>query len=617
MPPRKPTGAGRQKSLSEAAASKGLRPDRAANPGNPDKPRTPRTHEEVEAEKAKKAHTKKQAQQKRVQSINRAAAIENQMLEDDSVRRANANRPPPTDSRKIPRLRPKTHTAPAEEQIQDPDPFEGSGSDDEFQPDSELDTGDPDVEFESEDDLMDASEDEQPPPKPVKTKPPKPSIRRDVEAERLRQGGTVADGKRKATSSQQAKKQKKASIGGIRVGWNVERGRSPSVDLTQLHRARSSSSGVMSFMSRRSASSDAGFGGPPGSDSSVIGGVTSDEDDGEEGVVERENVEVARKKTASIAGIVDTDVPGYVDPSTHHRAASSSSKLKKSDINLTNIPSDIRSDYKIKFTPPLLDFVGSLEGWADPTQEELIHIWNVTFPTYCVAGNDEAQVQIIVKLAQGKVEGWRNRIATAGIAAWKQQFRNKTKQEIVDEVKKLLEGTDRDRMFYYRDVERDEEGKVLKCKGIFQSKAFSRVLGVHSAATASESMPGPVFFDSSDPNTYPVGALTLACQSLKRGLNYFKTGELVVPAGTSGHFSKTNWQDRYDNSEGVHKVIPSTSAITKVVKKLNATHWDKIIKAAKAASTQSDAPAATAVVIDVDADTADDDFELRDDDSDA
>jgi hypothetical protein len=63
-------------------------------------------------------------------------------------------------------------------------------------------------------------------------------------------------------------------------------------------RARSTSSGVMSFIrSRRAASSD--YDMPPGSDSSDIGGIPSDADDGDEGAyaaAETENVKIARAK---------------------------------------------------------------------------------------------------------------------------------------------------------------------------------------------------------------------------------------------------------------------------------------------------------------------------------
>ncbi|KAJ6629576.1 hypothetical protein B0H10DRAFT_1985963 [Mycena sp. CBHHK59/15] len=190
-----------------------------------------------------------------------------------------------------------------------------------------------------------------------------------------------------------------------------------------------------------------------------------------------------------------------------------------------------------------------------------------------------------------------------------------SKEQIVKEVQRLLEGNDRSHVFYYRDVTVDSSGATKK-KGIFQSSAFSRVIAVHCHATAMDGMQGPFKFADDNPDTWPEGVITMSVHALKRGLNYFRTGELVIPSPPTGNFSKTNWADRIDYSEGVPKRIPSTSAITAIVKKLTAAQWVKIIAAARAASTaqRDDVPAAA--VIDVDAEVALEDFDLIDDDSD-
>jgi hypothetical protein len=97
-------------------------------------------------------------------------------------------------------------------------------------------------------------------------------------------------------------------------------------------------------------------------------------------------------------------------------------------------------------------------------------------------------------------------------------------------------------------------------------------------------------------------------------LNYHRTGELNIPKAPLGNFSKNNWADHDDYSQGVRIVVPSTSAITAVVNKLEPARWDKIITAAQAAAVTRDA-AENEAPIDVDL-LPEEDFEILDDDSD-
>jgi hypothetical protein len=82
-----------------------LRANRATNPGLPDMPKKIRSTAEVQQEKKKKAQKKQETEEKRRKGIVKAAIIENRMVEEDNVRAQNANRPPPTEEKKIPRPR--------------------------------------------------------------------------------------------------------------------------------------------------------------------------------------------------------------------------------------------------------------------------------------------------------------------------------------------------------------------------------------------------------------------------------------------------------------------------------------------------------------------------------
>jgi hypothetical protein len=162
-------------------------------------------------------------------------------------------------------------------------------------------------------------------------------------------------------------------------------------------------------------SSDAGM--PPASDSSAIGGIGSDVDDGEEAAYAVGDVKAGRVKVrarlpnsaivtlitqvTSLAGIVDTDAPGLVGPSARRKHRDS--KIKKAEIKLTDIPDAIRPQFKAKFTPRLLEHAGRLPGWADPSDQDMISIWNRTFPDYALStsdSQDKEMVLVVTKLVR-------------------------------------------------------------------------------------------------------------------------------------------------------------------------------------------------------------------------
>ncbi|KAJ6484567.1 hypothetical protein DFH09DRAFT_1378013 [Mycena vulgaris] len=321
-------------------------------------------------------------------------------------------------------------------------------------------------------------------------------------------------------------------------------------------------------------------------------------------------------QVTSIAGIVETDAPGLV--ALRKR---SSGKIKKATITLSDLPEDVRGKFKSAFTPPLLEYVGCLEAWTDPTADQVVAIWNGVFPRYALDVDncaDDHLVLVIVKLAQGKIDNWRHKFAVAAIASVNFLFAAQEKTgdvaQIAQDVEFYLEGTDRSRVFYYREYAEDDAGKATY-KGIFQSYLCSRVFAVHCLATAVDGELGPLGFDPALPSTRPIGAITLGTQAIKRTLNYYKTGELVIPSGTLGNFSKTNWGDHFDFAEGVKTSVHSTSGLTALVTKLEAKQWKKIIAPAQEASTARDEAPADGL-INVDADPVDNDFDVIDDDSD-
>ncbi|KAJ6586725.1 hypothetical protein B0H10DRAFT_2094469, partial [Mycena sp. CBHHK59/15] len=113
---------------------------------------------------------------------------------------------------------------------------------------------------------------------------------------------------------------------------------------------------------------------------------------------------------------------------------------------------------------------------------------------------------------------------------------------ITDIVAFYLNGNDRSRVFYYGEyAEGPETGEVSPKNSL-----------------------GPTGFDACISSTHPTGALVFSIQVIKQALNW-KTGELFIPPAPLGNFSKTNWGDHVEFSEGVKETIPSTSSLAVVV----------------------------------------------------
>ena len=62
---------------------------------------------------------------------------------------------------------------------------------------------------------------------------------------------------------------------------------------------------------------------------------------------------------------------------------------------------------------------------------------------------------------------------------------------------------------------------------------------------------------------------------------YHRSGELDVPTGPAGFFSKNNWQDHVERRDGRDVLVKTTTGLVKLVKKLRDVQWEKIIRGAK------------------------------------
>ncbi|KAJ7251344.1 hypothetical protein C8J57DRAFT_673276 [Mycena rebaudengoi] len=369
---------------------------------------------------------------------------------------------------------------------------------------------------------------------------------------------------------------------------------------------------------------------PPASEyndsSEGMGGISDDPDAGEEArwATDNDSQKVGRglvnlSKVQSLAGIVDTKADGLVP------LRRSSTSLKKSKINLGNLPEDIRALFNTKFKPTLLAYAGRLKAWDSPDGwQELAELWDPMFPKHPMTGNRDLQF-IVSKLSEDKINGWRHKFAVAAadaLTSLLESWGYEAAEDRAQGVEYLLQGdSDRSRVFYYRNYYEDpapdaaeDAEPVVNPKGIFQGFLIATTLATHY--TAIHSGHAKVRQDPKDPD-YPVGALVYSIQAVKRALNYSLTGKFVPPTGRLGEFSKTNWGDKMELREGRQVMVNTTSGLAVIVGKLKPSHWEKIITAALDASQPARKVATVDDVIDVDGDDlASADFDLVDNDSD-
>ncbi|KAF8170470.1 hypothetical protein K438DRAFT_1853992 [Mycena galopus ATCC 62051] len=248
-----------------------------------------------------------------------------------------------------------------------------------------------------------------------------------------------------------------------------------------------------------------------------------------------------------------------------------------------------------------------MDGW-----EEVADIWDPLFPDYELAANEGLR-PIVYKLAEDKINAWRNKFSTTATDVLEEIFNEEdahTPDARADVVARLLEGNDTNRAFYYRDYA-DTDGNVIQ-KGLFQGKLITRGLAAHYGFIRSPTMP------VEDPETteFPETPLVHSIQAGKRALFYNETGKYIVPPHRLGEFSRANWGDKVDFREGRPIHVNTTSGLIAIVRKVKDNLWRKIIKAAVEASLPKKRSAGAKLPVVEDDTVVLQDIELVDNDSD-
>ncbi|KAF7299912.1 hypothetical protein HMN09_00998800 [Mycena chlorophos] len=544
-----------------------MRKKRAEHPGGPDMARPKRSPAEVTAQKRAVATQKAAAAQKLSDGIDAIAKIEQQSLrKQDTKTKSAANPPPAPTKRKARPVAPAREPSPSFDDV--PQPKFGDGDIDMASSDS--DAYEQEAEEEESDSEMDvvSEEEQQQQPKRGKgtKKATKNAVRHAVEQVREKLEPKVT--KRKASGAVTDEEENTSKV----------KTKTKKARPTQPHGIRK---GFVLRTSSTVPASDATFDHNDSSDGEAA--FSDDGDDGEEGAAAaRSPGKASAVKRMSLAGVVPTAEPDYVDPDsdTGHAATA---KFKVGDVRKKDLDPETREKFNDQFAPSYLSYIGEQRAWTGVDDDSApVALFNSLFPKIQVTiyGNDG---RTIVQLTKKEYSNLVHAIAAGAGRLIRDEMAGKSAEQIKAHVAAMMEGDDTQRVFYWR-VWKDGRGE-----GFLQSAIILRVLAIFIAATSCSDEPGPIGFNYQQPQTYPI----------KRAYNAYLTGEFKAPAA----FSKANFEDRLINVvDGVNKPTFGTSGLDNMLRSVvTGKQWRRIVDAARQAAKS---PQEKRVVYDIDAMTA-------------
>ncbi|KAJ7489785.1 hypothetical protein B0H11DRAFT_2229813 [Mycena galericulata] len=297
----------------------------------------------------------------------------------------------------------------------------------------------------------------------------------------------------------------------------------------------------------------------------------------------------------------------------------------ETNITLSHLPPDTRSQFNSHFKPSLLQWAGTLPAWEGiESWEDIAELWNKHFSKHPLGNNKDLQV-VVVKLAEAKINTWRHTFASAAIASLEQlldAWGLEDAHERGETVKWLLEKQDNgSRVFWYRKFYADpvegadpEDELEVNPVGLFGGHLIIDALASHYKSAYPGGLANAVVLPKG--YTTPVGPLVYAIQASQRALNYYKSGKLTIPSQRLGEFSKTNWGDRSTTRNSELIPVNTTSELLAYIKELTDRQWTRIVEAAIAACRTSRKAEKATEVIDVDEAPPRASYKLPDNDSD-
>lgn len=223
-------------------------------------------------------------------------------------------------------------------------------------------------------------------------------------------------------------------------------------------------------------------------------------------------------------------------------------KIIQAKIRVAHLPQGYKHAFASDFSYFLIQHAGISEAWTPIQEDKPREFWKIATGVELEKGSK--LMSIISKLADDKVTQWRSQFAKRALKAVEQEFKRVARRNKVDAldssakaklVGKLLGDSDHDRPFYYRqywdESEVDEEKRtVVVRKGCMESPLVISVYTHHQAWLEAV----PHQHKTTSP---PIGAMVLMTQALLRALKMFSTGAYVLPEGTIGMLSRSNWDD--------------------------------------------------------------------------
>ncbi|KAG6812271.1 hypothetical protein H0H92_003660 [Tricholoma furcatifolium] len=583
------------------------RPEPAPPP--PAKPR--RTSEQVQADNALKAQEKLDKSKAREKTIADVAHLEDLQQQEDLESARHANHPPSTAQKKA--TRPISTISKRSRLSSAPD-LPANAIDKPVEDSQDMDT---------DQERLANSDDEVEISTGRKTHEPSSKgtggLRGQVNSARGQSMGDVDKGdsnKRKAPSEQLlasttiAAKKHKSRKAGLRQGWNND-SESPQVARTQHSRSASTGS-AMSITTMASQNASTGQSTSTTSTSTNLmaaNEVLSDQEELPRGISDDEGETVERKalveearpqrrgvvgsKVASLAAVVSTSsVAEFVPPSKALRRGSHG--LRKADIRLKHLPFDVRNKWESKFSPRVIEFIGTLKPWAALStcdKEVILKIWADVFPTETALEEDSSLFFIVMKLIGDVTAAWQHKFSATA-----EKFLTETIFKDLEDDREVRAmwctwalGTDMSpeqraeqpqgslRFYYGRYEEPDEDvGGRIHASGIFQSPIVAATMATHYAwldklESSYRRLEAP-----------PIGALVLTIQACRHNISQWLTGSKVKPPGQLANFAASNWADRKDR-DGPFNIVDSrlTSDILDVVDQIKPKKWESIAKAAR------------------------------------
>ncbi|OCH85298.1 hypothetical protein OBBRIDRAFT_839067 [Obba rivulosa] len=516
-------------------------------------PRPKRSPELMQALRNKHTALEAQAAAEKEENINKLAELEAAMARTDSEAAQHADHPPTAASEdKRRRLRRVTVAAArtAEEQSRGSlEPSndqndklllgESDDSQDEYQPPR---SGDEEIEDEldrSEREL-ESDEDEVSPGRPTKqTKPKKP------------------------------KASKKARLpstpGGLASNWKDRLNRKAD-DLTEqvplLQRtARSASASSLSSLAL--PISDPEMISPAVEEDGVRFGGLEDEDESAEQAAQPK----ARPSLTSLT-VIRLGV-AYAKPPRGSRKDGKNVRVRWMT---AHIPDEQRDEFSLSFVPLARELAGTRGPWDSLTVSDVQRVYDRVYPDHPYQVTDK---DVFHTLANYRVSDWRSMFSATALDSVKKLIEDNEEDGTIKDVDdisyaiKHLLGDGKTRMpFCWKQC--DDERKA----GRFQHFLILYTLSSHF--TTLFAIPDH-FRKSKD---FPKGALILSVLVVERALNVWRSGMLVIPPKSAGHFSEQNWGDHVEHRDGRAVMNRKTSKFIPVVDKLREADWGKILSGA-------------------------------------